>query len=142
MDNFADKIHVHFWKLKFLQWSMKEITTPLISLYFNSMSCQMEFFSCKQQMYKSNQHTYSSDKMSNYKMIFSILLVSIIMLRINSMKLKSFEFKEDDLNISLTFLEENEQSTELVYDVNVTRWVKIWKIAMYILRFFNFFEIF
>ena len=80
--------------------------------------------------------------MSNYKMIFSILLVSIIMLRINSMKLKSFEFKEDDLNISLTFLEENEQSTELVYDVNVTRWVKIWKIAMYIVRFFNFFEIF
>ena len=71
--------------------------------------------------------------MSNYKMIFSILLVLIIVLRINSVKLKSFEFKEDDLNISLTFLEENEQSTELVYDVNVTRWVKIWKIAIYVL---------
>ena len=71
--------------------------------------------------------------MSHYKMIFSILVISIIVLRINSMKLKSFEFKEDDLNISLTFLEENEQSTELVYDVNVTRWVKIWKIAIYVL---------
>ena len=100
---------------------MKEITTPLISLYFNSMSCQMEFFSCKQQMYKSNQHTYSSDKMSNYKMILSILLVSTLVLRINSVKLKSFEFKEDDLHISLTFVEENEQSTELIYDVNVTQ---------------------
>ena len=72
-------------------------------------------------MYKSNQHTYSSDKMSNYKMIFSILLVSIIVLQITSMKLKSFEFKEDDLHISLTFMEENETSTELIYDVNVTR---------------------
>ena len=43
------------------------------------------------------------------------------MLRINSMKLKSFEFNDDDLNISLTFVEENEISTELIYDVNVTR---------------------
>ena len=43
------------------------------------------------------------------------------MLRINSMKLKSFEFKDDDLNISLTFKEDNEQSTELVYDMNVTQ---------------------
>ena len=58
------------------------------------------------------------------------------------MKLKSFEFNDDDLNISLTFVEDDEQSMELIYDVNVTRWVKIWKIAMYILRFFNFFEIF
>ena len=40
---------------------------------------------------------------------------------INSMKLKSFEFNDDDLNISLTFVEENEISTELIYDVNVTR---------------------
>ena len=47
------------------------------------------------------------------------------------MKLKSFEFKEDDLHISLTFVEENEQSTELIYDVNVTQWAKIWKNAIY-----------
>merc|ERR1712062_210087 len=77
--------------------------------------------SCKQQMYKSNQHTYNSNKMSHYKIIFSILLVSIIVLRINSVKLKCFQFKDDDLNISLTFMEENETSTELIYDVNVTR---------------------
>ena len=62
--------------------------------------------------------------MSNYKMIFSILLVLIIVLPINSVKLKSFEFKEDDLNISLTFVEDDEQSMELIYDVNVTRWAK------------------
>ena len=71
-------------------------------------------------MFKSNQHTYSSEKMSNYKMIFSILLVSTLVLRINSVKLKSFEFKEDDLHISLTFVEDDEQSIELIYDVNVT----------------------
>ena len=58
--------------------------------------------------------------MSHYKMIFSILLVSIIVLRINSVKLKSFEFNDDDLNISLTFVEDDEQSMELIYDVNVT----------------------
>jgi len=59
--------------------------------------------------------------MSNYKMIFSILLVSTLVLKINSVKLKTFDFNDDDLNISLTFMEENEQSTELVYDVNVTQ---------------------
>ena len=58
--------------------------------------------------------------MSRYKMIFSILLVSIIVLRINSVKLKSFEFNDDDLHISLTFVEDDEQSIELIYDVNVT----------------------
>ena len=63
--------------------------------------------------------------MSHYKMIFSILLVSIIVLRINSVKLKSFEFNDDDLNISLTFVEDDEQSMELIYDVNVTRCDKI-----------------
>ena len=59
--------------------------------------------------------------MSHYKMIFSILLVSTLVLRINSVKLKSFEFNDDDLNISLTFVEDDEQSMELIYDVNVTQ---------------------
>ena len=63
--------------------------------------------------------------MSHYKMIFSILLVSTLVLRINSVKLKSFEFNDDDLNISLTFVEDDEQSMELIYDVNVTRCDKI-----------------
>ena len=132
MDNFADKIHVHFWKLKFLQWSMKEITTPRWYLS-TSILCHVKWNSLVANNKCTSQtiiHTYNSNKMSHYKMIFSILLVSIIVLRINSVKLKSFEFNDDDLNISLTFVEDDEQSMELIYDVNVTRCDKIWKNAI------------
>ena len=41
--------------------------------------------------------------------------------------MKSFEFEDNDLYISLTFVEENEKSVELIYDVNVTQWAKILK---------------
>ena len=79
--------------------------------------------------------------MSHYKMIFSILLVSTLVLRINSVKLKSFEFNDDDLHISLTFVEENEQTTELIYDVNVTQWAKNLKKCNIYLKFSTFFDI-